>query len=205
VKLVHAAAIAAAVAVVAAPGAFAKPPPGARSGPVEIAVPAEVVAAHPNGRALHAIRVEAVDRATAERVVQPDTEPAATGEATARRLQGARRALASGCWRVYLEITDNNWFFGKAETHVNPAWCGNGYWLTSINNSWRYQVCTNLISCNGLSGPYLAVGCWSCDQAWFQLNGHFSGLLSVGFSFVQHIVWAVYGNGQWWAYYWQDS
>jgi hypothetical protein len=205
VKLVFAAALAAAAVAVTAPGAFAAPPAGARGGPVEIAVPAEVVAAHPGGRVLHAARVEAIDRATAERVVQPDTQPAAADGTTARRLQGARRALASGCWRVYLQITDNSWFFGQAETHVNPAWCGNGYWLTSINNSWRYQICTNLISCQGLAGPYLAAGCWSCDQAWFQLNGKFSGLLSVGFSFVQHIVWALYGNGQWWAYTWEDS
>jgi hypothetical protein len=205
VKVVLAALAAALTCAVAAATAVAAgPPAGAGSPPVDVPVPAEVIAAHPNGQVLHPTRVESVDPATARAIMIRDGVLAADGAPITRRLAGASRSLASGCWRAYFQYTDNSWFWGRAELHVNPLWCGNGYTLTSVDNSWHYQVCTNVISCLGQSGPNLGAGCPWCDQAWYTLTGYYSGLAYIAFHFTENIAFALYGNGQNWAYGWEQ-
>jgi hypothetical protein len=209
-KLVLAALAATLTCAAAASAAFGAAPPGVGatagpgSPPVEVPVPAEVIAAHPDGRVLHPVRVEAVDPATARATMIRDGVLAPDAQPIARRLAVASRSLASGCWRAYYEYTDNSWLLGKAETHIHPLWCGNGYWLTAIDNSWRWQTCTNLIACLGTAGPFLGAGCTTCDQAWYTFKGYFSGLAYVAFHFIENIAYAVYGNGQSWSYGWEE-
>src|SRR5438128_7226143 len=153
------AALAATLTCAAAASAALAAPPSIGSAPVEVPVPAAIVAAHPDGHVLHAVRGEAVDVATAQAIMARDGVAAGDVSSSARRLALSHRSLASGCWRQYFEFTDNSYLFGRAETHVNPLWCGNGSTLTSIDNGWRWQSCTNLVSCLGLAGPFLGSGC----------------------------------------------
>src|SRR5207253_8900853 len=95
----------------AASAAFGAPP-SIGSTPVEVPVPAAIVAAHPGGHVLHAVRSEAVDPGTAQPIMARDgTDAAGDVSSSARRLAGSRRSLASGCWRQYFQYTDNSYAF----------------------------------------------------------------------------------------------
>lgn len=196
-------AVALSCAAVSSPAIAAGPPPTLPAAS-EAPVPAAIVAAHPGGRVLHALRVETVAPADAAAIFARDGATLGGAAPTARRLAGARRSLASGCWRAYFQYTDNSFVAGRAETHVNPLWCGNGSTLTGVDNSWHYLVCTNLIACLGSSGPYLGSGCARCSSAWYTYSGQFSGFLYVAFHFVENVAYGLYGNGQSWSYGWEN-
>lgn len=196
-KLLVAALGAALTCAAAASAALAAGPPPAL--PTQAAVPAAIVAAHPGGRVLQPVRVESVAPSVAAAIMARDGV-AADGE---RQLSAAHRSLASGCWRAYFQYTDNS-LAGRAETHVNPLWCGNGSTLTAADNSWHYQICTNVISCLGTSGPFLGSGCARCSSAWYTFSGSFSGLAYLAFHFVENVAYGLYGNGQYWSYGWEN-
>jgi hypothetical protein len=102
------------IVLATAPAALARPPAPGPVGdtliPRQIPVPADVLAAHPNGVPL-----------TARAFVAP--LPADVG--SPRRTASHRDVERIYCWRAYF-TGDNGGWFGTEQQIVNPYWCGNG-------------------------------------------------------------------------------
>jgi hypothetical protein len=89
---------------------------------------------------------------------------------------------------------------------VRPAWCavpGLAPHIYSIDQSYRYQVCTGLIQCGGTSGPFLAAGGIGSPWADYEWVGYFHWTASsVTASAMVHLVWELQETGQNWSYGW---
>lgn len=89
---------------------------------------------------------------------------------------------------------------------VRPSWCaipGLPPHIYSIDQSYRYQVCTGLIQCAGTAGPFLAAGGIGSPWADYEWIGYYrwsaSGLTA---SAIVHMVWELGETGQNWSYGW---
>jgi hypothetical protein len=172
-------------ALVSAPGALAASPLGDALLPQQIPVPAEVIAAHPNGVPLFA-------RAVAAPV------PADAGQP--RRTASRRDEERVYCWRAYF-TGDNGGWFGTEQEIVNPYWCGNGAVTRSVDQSWHYQSCSLLVSCQGENGPFGWIGCtYGCASYGGEIIGRFSVYLLTEVHVDETVLYELYGNGQYWGY-----
>ena len=97
--------------------------------PRAIPVPADVVAAHPNGQpgAFTAV---------------PDLQPAARLGTT----PNAEERIS--CWRSYF-TEDYSGDLGTEKEWINPYWCGNGSIMRGGDSGWHGQTCSFLVSCRG--------------------------------------------------------
>ena len=162
----------------------ARPAPAPAGGPQQpqaIAVPADVVAAHPNGQPGGLTGV--VD-------VSPAVRPETTANASERVT----------CWRVYFTADNSSWL-GTEKEWINPSWCGNGSVTRSIDPSWHGQSCSFFIGCRGESGIGTWYGCANgCDSIGQQIDGHFSVYYGVTVNVDLTVLYQLYGNGQYWSY-----
>jgi hypothetical protein len=162
--------IAAAVAALAAvPAALGAPPP-------QLAVPAAIAAAHPDGQQVFPQVI----------AVAPIASPSA-----AERIN---------CWRSYF-TGDNGGIWGTEQEHVNPYWCGNGSTMRGADSSWHYQSCSLLVSCLGETGVGTWYGCPNgCPSLGQQITGHFKVNAGIQLTVDETVVYEVYPNGQSWYY-----
>jgi hypothetical protein len=152
--------------------------------PTEVAVPASVVAAHPDGWSLGLAAVAAPRRAGIG--VTPNVE---------ERI---------GCWRAYFTNDHGGWF-GEETEWINPYWCGNGHVTRGLDTSWHGQSCSVLVSCAGESGPGTWYGCpYGCGSIGQQIDGHFRVHLVADFSVDLSIAYELYGNGGSWNWVWHN-
>ena len=56
-----------------------------------------------------------------------------------------------GCWRAYVHASGSHWTSSSWNHHFNPAWCGNGSVVTSVDPGWHYQTTSGLYGPNGVS------------------------------------------------------
>lgn len=147
-----------------------------------VAVPAEVLAAHPGGTS------GVLSAVAASSTSGPRIGPIGTG-------------TASSCWRAYFTGDNSLGWFGTEQQHINPFWCGNGYAMRGVDSGWHWQSCTWLVSCTGQDGPATwggcANGCWSIGQ---QIVGHFVVYAGFPTSVDITVLYELYGNGQYWDY-----
>jgi hypothetical protein len=168
-------------ALAARPG----PPIGDPVLPQQIPVPAEVIAAHPNGVPLVARAVVA-------------SLPADVGNP--RRAASRRDAERVYCWRAYF-TGDNGGWFGTEQEVVNPYWCGNGSVMRNVDQSYHYQSCSILVSCQGENGPFGWFGCtYGCASYGGEVIGRFSVYLLTEIHVDETVLYELYGNGQYWSY-----
>lgn len=177
-------------ALLGAPAAPAAGPPSldAPPAPQQIPVPADVIAAHPNGVPLFARAIIA-------------QLPAAAG--SPRRLSsssGRREVERITCWRAYF-TGDNGGWFGTEQQIINPYWCGNGSVMRHVDTSWHYQTCSLLVSCQGENGPFTWFGCtYGCTSYGGEIVGRFSVYLLTDVHVDETVLFELYGNGQFWGY-----
>jgi hypothetical protein len=182
-RLAVVAAIVAACLTAASNGVAARPAPvdatvGAQ--PVAVAVPAAIVAAHPDGHA---------GGLTAEPVLQ-----ASGGGAT---VNAAERV---SCWRSYF-TNDNSIPIGTEREWINPYWCGNGSVTRGVDASWHGQTCSLLVSCSGESGVGTWYGCPNgCSSIGQQIDGQFAVHPGVTLYVTLTVVYQLYPNGNYWSY-----
>jgi hypothetical protein len=180
-------AIAAALAAAclgALPATAARPDPPAAPDlqPFELPVPADIVAAHPNGRSAS---IKAV-------VVHT------------RSLLAKRDAERISCWRAYF-TGDNSGPWGSEQENINPYWCGNGSVTRSADSSWHWQSCSWLVSCTGESGVGTWYGCDNgCSSIGQQIIGHFRVQVIVNLGVDITVAYELYGSGGYWGYSWHN-
>jgi hypothetical protein len=148
--------------------------------PHAIPVPADVVAAHPNGQpgALTAV---------------PDLQAARLG---ATPNAGERVS----CWRSYF-TEDYSGHLGTETEWINPAWCGNGSVMKSSDTSWHGQNCSFFVSCHGEGGVGTWYGCSTgCPSLGQQITGHFSVFVGYTVSTDLTVTYEIYPNGDYWSY-----
>ncbi|HEY8704471.1 MAG TPA: hypothetical protein VIL98_06935 [Gaiellaceae bacterium] len=176
-----------AACLTAASGGLAAPiPVGAGLGaqPHAVAVPAAVVAAHPNGQA---------GGLTAVPVVQP---------AGAGATVNAGERLS--CWRAYFTY-DHSPGVGAETEWINPYWCGNGSAMRGVDAGWHGQICTILVSCAGESGVGTWYGCANfCGSLGQQIDGHFALWLGVAINTTLTVIYQLYPNGNYWSYFYSS-
>src|SRR5712691_233100 len=173
-SLAFAAALVAAC-LTALPAAAARPtPPNApQIQPFELPVPAEIVAAHPNG-----------NRASLLAVVVP------TSSTFARR-----DAERINCWRGYF-TGDNSGWWGTEQENINPSWCGNGSVTRGVDSGWHWQSCSWLVSCTGESGVGTWYGCdYGCSSIGQQIVGHFRVQIFTSLGVDITVAYELYGSG----------
>lgn len=167
-----------------AAGALAVPVPIAvqlGGQPHAVAVPADVVAAHPGG---------ASGGLTAQAVLQPVGAGGAATNATER----------VSCWRAYF-VNDNSIPFGTEREWINPYWCGNGSAMRGSDSGWHGQTCSILVSCEGESGVGTWYGCgYGCSSLGQQIDGHFAVHTGVTFYVTDTVLYELYPNGGYWSY-----
>jgi len=177
-----------AVCLTVASGGLAAPAPigvgvGLAVQPHAVAVPAAVVAAHPNGQ---------VGGLTAEPVAP------SVGGATVSSTERI------SCWRAYFTYNHSPGVGTEAEW-INPYWCGNGSSMRGIDNGWHGQICTILVSCEGESGIGTWYGCGSgCLSIGQQINGYFAVWLGVSINTTLTVIYELYPNGNYWSYYYSS-
>jgi hypothetical protein len=164
------------------PAAVAAPPPlGDTLLPRQVPVPPEVIAAHPNGVPVIARAVVAT-------------------EVGNRRLAARRDTERIYCWRAYF-TGDNGGWFGTEQEIINPYWCGNGSVTRNVDQSWHYQSCSILVSCEGENGPFGWYGCtYGCASYGGEIIGRFSVYIFTAVHVDETVLYELYGNGQYWTY-----
>ena len=151
--------------------------------PHAVAVPAAVVAAHPDGQA---------GAVSAVSVLQP------TGGAT---INATERIT---CWRAYFTYNHSPGV-GTETEWINPYWCGNGSAMRGADAGWHGQICTILVSCAGESGVGTWFGCGSgCGSIGQQINGYFAVWLGVNVNATLTVLYQLYPNGNYWSYYYSS-
>jgi hypothetical protein len=150
--------------------------------PHAIPVPADVIAAHPNG--------------------QPGAFTAVPDLQTAARLGTTPNAEERiSCWRSYF-TEDYSGDLGTEKESINPYWCGNGSIMRGGDSSWHGQTCSFLVSCRGEGGVGTWYGCPNgCVSLGQQITGHFSVyaiLTNVNTDLT--VVYELYPNGNYWSY-----
>jgi hypothetical protein len=89
---------------------------------------------------------------------------------------------------------------------VRPVWCavpGLAPHIYTIDQSYRYQVCSGLIQCAGTAGPFLAAGGNGSPWADYEWVGYFRWTAQgITASAVVHMVWELQENGTNWSYGW---
>jgi hypothetical protein len=90
--------------------------------------------------------------------------------------------------------------------YVRPYWCavaGLPPHLYTLDNHYRYQICTGLIQCAGTQGPFLGAGGLGWSYAMWEWVGNFHWDASgISASAQVHLAWEVYEDGSFWAYGW---
>jgi hypothetical protein len=156
-------------------------PVGAVVQPHAIPVPADVVAAHPNGQAGALTAV-------------PDLQAAARLGTTPNA--GERIS----CWRSYF-TEDYSGTLGTEKEWINPYWCGNGSVMRGLDSSWHGQSCSFLVSCHGEGGVGTWYGCENgCVSIGQQITGHLSVYTLVNVNTDLTVVYELYPNGDYWSY-----
>jgi hypothetical protein len=147
--------------------------------PTELAVPADVVAAHPDGAP---VAVAAV------------AMRASVGGASINAGEAVR------CWRAYF-TQDNSGPWGIEQEYINPGWCGNGSAMRSLDTGWHGESCSWWVGCAGEDGPATWYGCsYGCGSVGQQITGHFHVQVIWNLSVDNTIVYELYPNGNYWAY-----
>jgi hypothetical protein len=159
------------------------PPPAPDLQPFELPVPADIVAAHPNGR-----------RASLRAVL-----------VTPRRSLSARKDEERvNCWRGYFD-GDNSGPWGTEQENINPYWCGNGSVTRGLDSGWHWQSCSWFVSCNGESGVGTWLGCpYGCSSVGQQIVGHFHVWAVRDLAVDITIAYELYGSGGYWSYSWHN-
>jgi hypothetical protein len=158
------------------------PPPAADLQPFELPVPADIVAAHPNGRPA-AIRAVVVPR---------------------RSLLARTDAERISCWRAYFS-GDNSGAWGAEQENINPYWCGNGSVTRGVDSGWHWQSCSWLVSCGGESEVGTWYGCSSgCSSIGQQIVGHFRVQIITSLGVDITVAYELYGSGGYWSYSWHN-
>jgi hypothetical protein len=149
-----------------------------------LSVPDYIKAAHPDG---HALNVHTVK-------VKPKT-----------------RFTSTLCWRDYFSTDDSSWL-GQAQVNVFPTWCGipfnqaEGIWgvMQGADNGWRWSDCTFMVSCSGDEFGHWG-GCdWGCYSTGYVMVGHFTAFVGRD-AFELHLAYELYGDGNSWAYGWEEG
>jgi hypothetical protein len=78
-----------------------------------------------------------------------------------------------GCWRAYITASGSHWSGSSWSHHFNPAWCGNGSVVTSVDPSWHYQSTSGFYGTRGVS-HWTISGCVGCPSIRFHAQGRFS-------------------------------
>jgi hypothetical protein len=149
--------------------------------PTAVPVPADVIAAHPDG---HPAALDAIA------VLRP-ASIAVTPNASER----------ISCWRGYF-LGDNSGFWGTEQEYINPYWCGNGSVTRGVDPSWHGESCNWFVVCAGETGVATWYGCPNgCASIGQQITGHFRVDLNLSqVSVDETVVYQLYGNGQYWSY-----
>jgi hypothetical protein len=79
----------------------------------------------------------------------------------------------AGCWRAYVHAWGSHWSGSTWNHHFNPAWCGNGWVVTSVDPNWHYQTTSGFYGPNGVSRWQIA-GCVGCASIRFHAQARFS-------------------------------
>jgi hypothetical protein len=168
--------VAACIAAYPAGAATPELPAAATVQPVEIPVPADVRAAHPDGRA------GTLQAVVASRPVTPNASEWV------------------GCWRAYF-TGDNSGWWGTEQENINPYWCGNGSAMRGVDASWHWQSCSWLVSCGGESGVGTWYGCgYGCGSVGQQIVGHFRVQVVTSLGVDITVLYQLYPNGTYWSY-----
>jgi len=89
---------------------------------------------------------------------------------------------------------------------LRPVWCavpGLPPHIYSIDQEYRYQVCSGLIQCGGTAGPFLAAGGTGWPWADYEWIGYFRwSAQGITASAVVHLVWELQEDGTNWSYGW---
>lgn len=149
--------------------------------PHAIPVPADVVAAHPNGQS-------GVLSAVAD--LQPGARLSVTPNAGER----------ISCWRSYF-AEDYSGNLGTEKEWINPYWCGNGSVMRALDTSWHGQSCSFDVSCHGETGIGTWYGCANgCVSLGQEITGHFSVYFLYNVNTDLTVDYELYPNGDYWSY-----
>lgn len=78
-----------------------------------------------------------------------------------------------GCWRAYVSAWGSHWSGSSWSHHFNPAWCGNGWVVTSVDPGWHYQTTSGFYGPGGVS-HWAISGCVGCASIRFHAQARFS-------------------------------
>jgi hypothetical protein len=89
---------------------------------------------------------------------------------------------------------------------VRPNWCavpGVAPHIYSIDQGYRYQICSGLIQCAGTAGPFLASGGNGSAWADYEWIGYYHwSAQGITASAQMHLVWELQEDGTQWSYGW---
>jgi hypothetical protein len=152
--------------------------------------------------------------------------PAALGGPPSPHLRTLMRAHADGTLAKVEPVLTPQYVYGQAYCYdtvfqyirgtagglaseglwVRPVWCavpGLPPHIYSIDQGYRYQVCSGLIQCAGTAGPFLAAGGNGSPWADYEWVGYFRwSAQGITASAIVHMVWEIQEDGTNWSYGW---